>query len=90
MRLSLIYLVSRVGKIFKSLIQFCSSFGNAEYRGLFNTLDLQAKAEDTHPELAPLADIMDSWTVQPGFPLVRVTWVSEQLFHISQVRCSLA
>ncbi|OXA64588.1 Aminopeptidase N [Folsomia candida] len=62
------------------------SFGNAEYRGLFNTLDLQAKAEDTHPELAPLADIMDSWTVQPGFPLVRVTWVSEQLFHISQER----
>jgi len=63
----------------------CSAYSNTEYENLFEALNTQAHIDKTHPGLASILEIMESWTTQPGFPLIRVQQVFQKMFYVSQV-----
>ncbi|KAH8278476.1 hypothetical protein KR018_003846 [Drosophila ironensis] len=48
-------------------------YGNAEQDNLWQSLTIAAHKTDTLPRSYDLKTIMDSWTLQAGFPLINVT-----------------
>lgn len=52
---------------------------------LFEHLTKQAKEDGTLPNGYSVKEIMDSWTLQPGFPLIRVFNVGNNKIYVSQV-----
>ena len=53
--------------------QFYSAFKAAEQDDLWHYLTQQARADGTLPSDLTVKTIMDTWTLQMGFPVVNVT-----------------
>ena len=65
-------------------------FGNARQDDLWHQLTLQAHQDDSLPKYMTVKEIMDTWTLQTGYPVVTVTrnYVNRSA-NISQVtRCA--
>ncbi|CAG7734317.1 unnamed protein product, partial [Allacma fusca] len=58
-------------------------FQSAEQDNLFKVMDNYAK--NKIPEGKSFADVMNPWTTQPGYPLIRVSKVGGANIYISQV-----
>lgn len=64
-------------------------YSNADRNDLWNVLN--EYASNNLPENVTLADVMDGWVLQPGFPVVTaIVKYSENKIVISQVRLKLA
>jgi aminopeptidase N len=50
-----------------------NSFGNAERDDLWQSLTDAAKEDERLPDDVSVKDIMDSWTSEPGYPVLTVT-----------------
>jgi aminopeptidase N len=50
-----------------------NSFGNAERDDLWQSLTDAAKEDKRLPDDVSVKDIMDSWTSEPGYPVLTVT-----------------
>jgi len=63
-------------------------WGNAVQDDLFASLDVYAQSENLFPDDDDLTVkmIMDTWTRQTGYPLIRITKASDSLVYVSQVR----
>lgn len=82
--------------ISKPIFTFISAFGNTHQNDLFDTLnqvstDLANQANN-HEEFSlfkksgqNLHEIMNSWTLQNGYPLVRVTIANQNNLQFTQV-----
>ncbi|ODN01106.1 Aminopeptidase N [Orchesella cincta] len=62
------------------------SFQGAQQEDLFESLEEAAVADNRLPAGLNMADIMSSWTLQSGFPLVRVQIANETAITVSQER----
>ncbi|CAL8126794.1 unnamed protein product [Orchesella dallaii] len=62
------------------------SFQGAQQEDLFDSLEEAALADNRLPVGLAMHDIMNSWTVQSGFPVVRVQIANETAVQISQER----
>lgn len=60
-------------------------FDSAVQDDLFEHLNQEAKNNSKIPAHLTMKEIMDTWTLQPGFPLVRVSVASPMTVYISQV-----
>lgn len=52
---------------------FCRAYGSAEQDDLWHSLTLEAKLEGLLDRDTTVKDIMDTWTLQVGFPVVHVS-----------------
>ena len=59
--------------IFKSFFYFYSAFRAAEQDDLWHYLTQKAHLDGTLPSDLTVKTIMDTWTLQMGFPVVNVT-----------------
>ena len=59
--------------IFKLFFYFYSAFKAAEQDDLWHYLTQQARLDGTLPSELTVKTIMDTWTLQMGFPVVNVT-----------------
>ncbi|ODM93469.1 Thyrotropin-releasing hormone-degrading ectoenzyme, partial [Orchesella cincta] len=60
-------------------------FSGVTQDDLFKALTEQAEADDTFTEYT-VKEIMDTWTLQSGFPIVQVSVADSQTLYISQER----
>lgn len=73
----------------RGLMAFLNTYrySNADRNDLWDALTVYAN--NSLPENVSLADIMDGWVLQPGFPVVTaLVRYSENKVEISQVRTS--
>ena len=62
------------------------AFGNAHQEDLFQALQDAGRKEGTVSKYTSVSDIMDSWTLKSGYPLVRVDLAGSNQIYLSQVR----
>lgn len=62
-----------------------SAYGTATQWDLFKILESHALSHGVQPSVASFTEIMESWTLQPGYPLIRVKYVSDRAVLVSQV-----
>lgn len=62
-----------------------SAYGTATQWDLFKVLESHALSHGVLPSVASFTEIMESWTLQPGYPLIRVKYVSDRAVLVSQV-----
>ena len=72
----------------KGLTNYLNAFAydNAEREDLWIKLDEAAKEDDTLDESLDISTIMETWTSQPGYPVVTVTSRSERMLTLEQKR----
>jgi len=63
-----------------------SKFKTAVQDDLFGQLNTVAKSNNKIPSDLTMKHIMDTWTVQPGFPLLRVSVADATGVFVSQVK----
>ncbi len=61
-----------------------NSYGNAEQSDLWAALDAQAKEDTTLSVDLTVGDIMNTWTLQKGYPVVHVKRLSPTQLSVSQ------
>ncbi|ODN03176.1 Aminopeptidase N [Orchesella cincta] len=61
----------------------------AQQDDLFRDLNIMAVATNRIPENLTMKDIMDTWTLKAGFPLVRVSRASSNRVYVSQEKFTL-
>lgn len=66
-------------------IMFCRKYSAAQQDYLFDDLTIAADISNKLPTGLTIKDIMDTWTLKPGFPLVRVSRASPNRIYVSQV-----
>lgn len=62
-----------------------SAYGTATQWDLFDILDRHAFASGVHPGVATVSEIMETWSLQRGFPLIRVEVISQRVIALTQV-----
>ncbi len=63
----------------------CRQYSAAQQDYLFDDLTIAADITNKLPAGLTMKDIMDTWTLKPGFPLVRVSRASANRIYVSQV-----
>ncbi|ODN01105.1 Aminopeptidase N [Orchesella cincta] len=53
---------------------------------LFEVIERHAFTHGVNPPVASITEIMESWTLQPGYPVIRVDFISNQMIALSQER----
>ena len=66
--------------------EILSAYGSAVQDQLFQILTDQAHEDGKLPQEISMKDIMDSWTRQNSFPLIRVSKASSTRLYFTQVR----
>ena len=64
---------------------FYSAYDAALQDNLWEALDVEAQAAGKVPAGKTIKDIMDTWTTQPGYPLVRVERYNNGRIYLTQV-----
>lgn len=64
---------------------FHSAYNTATQWDLFNILDRHAISSGVHPSIASITEIMESWTLQPGYPVIKVGYISNRAILLTQV-----
>lgn len=59
--------------MFKSNVNFCRQFRNADQNDLWTAFTEAANDTSTLPEHITIADLMKTWTLQSGYPVINVT-----------------
>jgi len=65
-------------------------YDSADQQDLFKTLNVQAEIDSTGSPHASVPEIMQSWTLKPGFPLITVTHESPNELKLTQVQKSIS
>lgn len=66
---------------------FCSAFGAVFQDDLFESLTEEALANNRLPDGVTMKEIMDTWTLQKGYPLLKVRHhATEDTVTVTQVR----
>jgi hypothetical protein len=71
--------------VFSTILYFPRAYGSAHQDDLFEYLTTQAHADGTLPREMTVKQIMDDWTLHPGFPLVRVSKSDSRTIEFNQV-----
>ena len=71
-------------KVWKIIIIFCSAYANTVQEQLFEELQTKAKQDGTLTQYM-VQEIMDTWTLKSGFPIVTVRKLEGNIVQIFQV-----
>ncbi|CAL8126798.1 unnamed protein product [Orchesella dallaii] len=76
-------------KVFHEALQHylaAYAYNTATQWNLFEVIERHAFTHGVYPTVASITEIMESWTLQPGYPVIRVDFISNQMIALSQER----
>ncbi|CAL8126800.1 unnamed protein product [Orchesella dallaii] len=75
--------------VFHEALQYylaAHAYNTATQWNLFEVIERHAFTHGVYPTVASITEIMESWTLQPGYPVIRVDFISNQMIALSQER----